>query len=101
MTRSIEVRSLVGINCCGYLRVSTARQASPDKVSLEEQQHVIEQKAHALGLAIGEWFSDPGASGGDFARRAGIRSLYESCKAHPRSASDAGVILVMTASRFS
>src|SRR5262245_43101278 len=52
----------------GYCRVSTAKQAGEDKVSLAEQQRAITALAASLNLQVERWFIDAGASGGDHNR---------------------------------
>ncbi len=97
---SADVRSLTGMRAVAYLRVSTQKQAADDKVSLADQRAAIERKAAELGVVIGAWFTDPGASGGSFEKREGMASMIASCEAYPRPPKEPGLVLVMTASRF-
>lgn len=100
MTTPQQVRPLNGVDVIGYVRVSSERQASDDKVSLEDQRTAIQRRAEGLRRTVGAWFSDPGASGGSFEKRDGMAALIASCEAQPRSRGSHGLILVLTASRF-
>jgi DNA invertase Pin-like site-specific DNA recombinase len=87
-------------NCIGYVRVSTERQAGEDRTSLDDQKREINAKAAQLGLTVGEWFVDAGASGGDHDRPE-FQRMYGFCTANPRSKSEPGALLALGESRFS
>lgn len=72
------------ITTLAYLRVSDPRQATPDKVSLEDQRRALEQLAGTMGRELGSdgIFADPGVSGGT-ANRPGFQRLIAHCHAHP------------------
>jgi DNA invertase Pin-like site-specific DNA recombinase len=81
-----------------YLRVSDPRQATPDKVSLEDQRLALEQLATSLGrtLPADAIFADPGVSGGT-ANRPGFQRLLAHCLAHPTKG---GLVLVFRHDRW-
>lgn len=83
----------------GYLRVSTERQASEDRTSLEDQRAAIQQLANTLGVEVREWFTDPGVSGAT-AERPGFRALRAACEANPRPRGQPGYVLLLNASRL-
>lgn len=93
------MRDLTGVTCIGYARVSTERQAGEDKTSIAQQQKAIEQRAKALGLTVGAWFIDAGASGGTAARPQ-FKAMRDACDAAPRREPHFGTVLVLNSSRF-
>lgn len=87
------------VAACAYLRVSTDDQAAEGKTSLADQRTAISRLAEKLGVAVGHWFEDPGASGAS-ADRPGFDALRRFCESHPCSASAPGYVLVMNDSRW-
>jgi DNA invertase Pin-like site-specific DNA recombinase len=88
------------VRCIGYARVSTERQADADRTSIADQVAAINAKAAKLGLEVGAWFKDEGASGATVAERPAFREMLVACEALPRSAKSPGVVLVLNDSRF-
>ena len=88
------------VTAVAYLRVSTASQAAEDRTSLADQRAAIERLAGQLGLRVGRWFEDPGASGATVEGRPGFSALLEACAAQPRPQRAPGTVLVLNASRF-
>jgi len=65
-----------------YTRVSTPRQAEPDKFSLERQREIVNAVAALNGLVIDEIFCDPGESGDiPIAQRTEGRRMIEMLRA--------------------
>jgi len=62
-----------------YIRVSTERQASEDKVSLEEQRKDIEAYCRARGYEVAHWYSDVGS--GASKRRLGFQQMLKDAQA--------------------
>lgn len=92
--------TLTGIACAGYYRVSTEQQAGEAQTSPVDQQRGITGLATALGVTVGAWYHDLGASGATVERRPGLRQLIADCEATPRPASRPGYILVLNDSRW-
>lgn len=91
---------LTGVDCCAYCRVSTERQAGEAQTSLADQRATIEALAAKLGVAVGAWFTDAGASGATAEGRPQFSALLSSCEASARSRGSPGLILVLNDSRF-
>jgi DNA invertase Pin-like site-specific DNA recombinase len=88
------------MNCVGYVRVSTERQAGEVLTSLSDQEAAIRQLAARLSLDVGQWFRDEGASGATVAKRPAFRAMLDHCQSHERSPNDLGTVLVLNDSRF-
>lgn len=88
------------INCIGYLRVSTERQADEVHTSLADQEEAVRALAEKMGAEVGQWFRDEGASGATVAGRPAFRELLSFCEAHRRPASSPGLVLILNDSRF-
>lgn len=88
------------IDCIGYIRVSTERQAGEVFTSLDDQRRAIEQLAARLGTHVGRWFADEGASGATVDGRPAFRDMLTSCLHHPRRATRPGYVLALNDSRF-
>ena len=88
-----------GAAACAYLRVSTDDQAAEGKTSLADQRTAISLLAEKLGVVVGRWFEDPGASGAS-ADRPGFDALRRFCETHPCPTSAPGYVLVMNDSRW-
>ncbi len=88
------------LDTLAYLRVSDPRQATPDKVSLEDQRRELDAMASRLGRTLTDAgvFADPGVSGGD-ANRPGFQAMIAYCQANPRKRKD-GVVLVYRDDRW-
>lgn len=84
----------------GYCRVSTERQASEDRTSLDDQRQAIEQLAARLGVPVIDWFRDEGASGATAERRPAFMRMLQYCERHPRAVSSPSFVLVLNDSRF-
>jgi DNA invertase Pin-like site-specific DNA recombinase len=95
-----DVRPLDGVQCLGYVRVSTEAQTREDKTSLSDQRAAIEAKAAALGCAVGAWFEDAGISGSTVEKRPGLLSLIASCEAQRRPKSSPGMVIALNDSRW-
>lgn len=85
-------------NTIGYLRVSDPRQATEDKVTLDAQRQAIITLAEQHQRTVGEWFSDPGVSGGT-ADRPGFQAMVTYCQTHECPDGD-GLVLVYRHDRF-
>lgn len=88
------------IQCVGYTRVSTERQAGEERSSLKDQATAVRELAERLGLEVGLWFQDAGASGATVAGRTAFRELLQWCEAHSRPTEDPGHVLALNDSRF-
>lgn len=88
------------VRCIGYVRVSTERQAGEVQTSLADQERAILQRAKELGVEVGAWFRDEGASGASVEARPAFRQMLEACAASPRPLRDPGIILCLNDSRF-
>src|SRR5687767_5077982 len=95
-----SVPDLSGIDCVGYLRVSTEKQAAEDRTSLADQRKAIIERARALGRTVGEWFVDDGFSGATVEGRPAFSALFAACEQHPRMKLTAGFVLCLNDSRF-
>ena len=82
-----------------YIRVSTDEQARGDRTSMSQQREACEALARRMNRAIGQWFEDPGASGGS-ANRPGFQALVAFCRANPRPKISPGAVLVLNLSRW-
>lgn len=92
---------LADIQAIGYLRVSTERQAGEVFTSLADQEAAVARLAAKLGVSVGRWFRDEGASGATVAKRPAFSQLLAACEASPRSDKDPGLVLALNDSRFS
>lgn len=88
------------MDCCGYLRVSTDRQAGEKQTSLADQQRAIEGLAAKLGRSVERWYRDEGASGATVEKRPQLRALLADCLAEPRPRTRPGYVLVLNDSRW-
>jgi DNA invertase Pin-like site-specific DNA recombinase len=86
--------------CIGYLRVSTERQAGELHTSLADQETAIRALAERLGLEVGAWYRDEGASGATVDQRPAFRALIEACERDRRTLRAPGHVLVLNDSRF-
>lgn len=91
---------LAGINCVGYGRVSTERQAGETQTSLSDQRVAIEAHAETLGVTVGAWYWDEGISGATAEQRPALLRLIDDCKESPRTAAKPGLVLVLNDSRW-
>jgi DNA invertase Pin-like site-specific DNA recombinase len=91
--------SLAGIDCCGYVRVSTDRQAGEALSSPADQRAAIIARAAKLGVVVGRWYQDE-ASGGNAEKRPALLSLIADCEATPRPASRPGYVIALNDSRW-
>src|SRR5262245_17534531 len=94
------MRTLQSVQCVGYCRVSTERQAGEDRTSIADQEAAIRARAERLGVEVGAWYRDEGASGATVEERPKFRALLADCEASPRSARAPGIVLVLNDSRF-
>ena len=88
------------VRCIGYCRVSTERQAGEQFTSLTDQANAITSLATKLGVAVGRWYRDEGASGATVEKRPAFRALLSDCAQHPRDLRQPGYVLVLNDSRF-
>ncbi len=84
----------VDARCIIYTRVSTARQASAEKASLDDQLRRCRALAADLGHQSPTVWEDPGRSGTDPRR---LEELVNWCEAHPRRD---GLVVVWSPDRF-
>lgn len=84
----------------GYIRVSTEDQAREERTSLAQQRAALVTLAAVLEATLGQVFEDAGASGGYADTRPGFLALLAYCRAHPRPATDRGLVLVLNDSRW-
>ena len=92
--------ALDGIAAVGYARVSTDRQAGEKQTSLVDQTRAIDILAAKLGVIVGQWYRDEGASGATVAGRPQLRALLADCLASPRKRKRPGYVLVLNDSRW-
>ncbi len=97
---SLALGALTGVDAVGYVRVSTERQAGEVFTSLHDQQVAIEVLAKRLGVTVGRWYRDEGASGATVAKRPAFRDLLATCQESPRLSQTPGFVLVLNDSRF-
>lgn len=88
-----------GVLAVGYLRVSTERQAGEVFTSLDDQAVAVTALAARLGVSIGAWYRDEGASGATVEQRPAFRTMLAGCLAAPRRRPP-GYVLVLNDSRF-
>jgi DNA invertase Pin-like site-specific DNA recombinase len=86
-------------NCIGYIRVSTERQAGEAYTSLGDQQAAIEKLAAKLGVSVGRWYRDEGASGATAERRPAFSAMLADCEANQQP-QQSGFILALNDSRW-
>lgn len=91
--------TLDGIRCCGYIRVSTERQAGEGLTSPADQRAAIEARAAKLGVTVGRWYQDE-ESGGSAEKRPALLRLVADCEASPRPAKTPGYVLALNDSRW-
>src|SRR5947208_579474 len=82
-----------GTRCLIYTRVSTARQATADKASLDDQLRRCRALAAEHGHRNPATWEDPGRSGTDPKR---LEELVAWCEAHPGP----GLVVVFSPDRF-
>jgi DNA invertase Pin-like site-specific DNA recombinase len=92
--------SLAGISCIAYGRVSTERQAGETQTSLADQELAVNALATTLGVTVGRWYRDKGASGGTMEKRPALVALVADCEASPRTPTAPGLVLVLNDSRW-
>lgn len=90
--------SLAGVECIGYVRVSTDRQAGEQQTSIADQRKAIDALAEKLGRTVQRWYVDDGASGATVEQRPALCSLIADCEASPRR--HPAFVLVLNDSRF-
>jgi DNA invertase Pin-like site-specific DNA recombinase len=90
--------TLADVTCIGYARVSTEQQAGEAQTSLADQQRAIEALAAKLGVSVGRWYRDEGASGATVEQRPALMQLLADCAANPRKSP--GLVLVLNDSRW-
>lgn len=88
------------VACVGYCRVSTEQQAVEVATSIADQEAAIRALADRLGVEVGRWFRDAGASGATVEGRPAFRELLRWCEEHRRPKSARGWVLVLNDSRF-
>lgn len=91
---------LASVDCVGYVRVSTERQAGEVYTSLGDQEAAIVTLAARTARTVGAWYRDEGASGATVAQRPALCALLSACAASPRPARAPGLVLVLNDSRF-
>lgn len=91
---------LDGVDCVGYCRVSTERQAGEVFTSLADQRAAITALATRLGTVVGRWYADEGVSGATATERPAFSRMLAECVASPRAVRTPGLVLVLNDSRF-
>lgn len=101
MTTLVNPRAIPAtVRAIGYVRVSTERQAGETLTSLADQEAAIVALATRLGVTIGAWYRDEGASGATVEQRPAFRALLAACAAAPKPPRTHGYVLVLNDSRF-
>lgn len=96
----MSVNIPVGVDCVGYLRVSTPRQAGMARTSLATQRTEVAEYATAMGRSVGHWYEDAGFSGATIEGRPAFVALLADVEASPRHAGPPGLVLAQDSSRW-